>query len=115
MVFAWKGSLNAGQTYQVTAHLQGTDFALQSGLLTTTSWQVDIPAERFGEVGPLAMVRALDGLGDTGWTGSSHLGRRDVLVQSTFGRWWWWRWRRQEYACTAVDGDVLDLWHDGEK
>ena len=49
MVFAWKGSLNAGQTYQVTAHLQGTDFALQSGLLTTTSWQVDIPAERFGE------------------------------------------------------------------
>jgi serine/threonine protein kinase len=49
VVFTWQGSLSGGQTYQVTAYLVNTDFVLQSGLLTTSSWQVDIPADRWGE------------------------------------------------------------------
>lgn len=47
--FRWDGRLYSGQAYQVTAYNVRTDYIEQSGLLTSSSWKVALPAEEFGE------------------------------------------------------------------
>ncbi|RLC83322.1 MAG: hypothetical protein DRJ03_17520 [Chloroflexi bacterium] len=49
ITFEWSGSLGAGQTYQVTAYHSGSGYALQSDLLTTQTWTIDLPGDRIGE------------------------------------------------------------------
>jgi serine/threonine-protein kinase len=49
ITFEWSGSLGGGQSYQVTARHIGTDYVIQSELLTGQSWAADLPAENFGE------------------------------------------------------------------
>ncbi len=49
VTFQWGGTLGAGQTYQVTAYHTASGHALQSGLLTTPGWTVDLPGDKTGE------------------------------------------------------------------
>jgi hypothetical protein len=49
ITFRWHGALRADQYYQVTAVHQLTGYAIQSPALVSEGWQVDLPAERFGE------------------------------------------------------------------
>ena len=47
--FQWRGSLSAGQAYQVTARHFESGYTIQSGLLTDQSWTADLPSDKFGE------------------------------------------------------------------
>jgi len=49
VTFQWRGSLSAGQAYQVSARHPGSGYTIQSGLLTDQSWTADLPGDRFGE------------------------------------------------------------------
>ena len=49
ITFEWSGVLSAGQAYQVTAYHPGSDYTVQSELLTTPEWSVNLPPERYGE------------------------------------------------------------------
>jgi serine/threonine protein kinase len=49
ITFQWRGSLSAGQSYQVTARHPESSYVIQSELLTNPSWTADLPAERYGE------------------------------------------------------------------
>jgi serine/threonine protein kinase len=49
ITFQWRGSLSAGQAYQVTARHPGSNYAIQSELLTDQNWSAHLPAERYGE------------------------------------------------------------------
>jgi len=49
ITFEWSGSLGAGQTYQITAYHSGSGYALQSDLLTTQTWTINLPGDRIGE------------------------------------------------------------------
>jgi hypothetical protein len=49
ITFEWEGSLAAEQAYRVTAYLAGTDYVIESDLLTVPTWSVDIPLDYIGE------------------------------------------------------------------
>ena len=49
MTFRWRGSLRAGQAYQVTVFHAESGYTIQSGLLTEQSWTTDLPVERYAE------------------------------------------------------------------
>jgi len=49
ITFQWSGSLGAGEAYQVTAYHPGSDYTIQSDLLTTPEWATDLPGDRYGE------------------------------------------------------------------
>jgi hypothetical protein len=49
VTFRWSGSLGWQQAYQVTAYHLVSGDSVQSELLTTPEWSIDLPAERFGE------------------------------------------------------------------
>jgi hypothetical protein len=48
VTFRWNGSLSAGQAYQVTTYHSESDHVIQSPLLSSSSWIVDLPAEKYG-------------------------------------------------------------------
>jgi serine/threonine-protein kinase len=49
ITFQWRGSLQPDQAYQVTAYHVGSGDTIQSELLTSQDWTVELPAERVGE------------------------------------------------------------------
>lgn len=50
ILFEWRGSLSAGQSYQVKAWPKNDgEHTVQSDLLMTSSWSTDLPAELYGE------------------------------------------------------------------
>ncbi len=49
VTFQWRGSLSAGQAYQVTARHFESGYTIQSDLLTGQSWTPDLPGGKFGE------------------------------------------------------------------
>jgi tetratricopeptide (TPR) repeat protein len=48
VVFEWRGSLSAGQAYQVTARHSRTGHTVQSGLLTDLRWSGILPPGEYG-------------------------------------------------------------------
>lgn len=49
VTFEWSGSLGAGQAYQVTAYNSGSNYTIQSELLTTQNWTASLPGDQVGE------------------------------------------------------------------
>jgi hypothetical protein len=49
ITFQWRGSLSAGQAYQVIAYHLEEGSVVQSELLTAQDWTTHLPAERYGE------------------------------------------------------------------
>jgi tetratricopeptide (TPR) repeat protein len=49
VTFQWRGSLGAGQAYQVTARHVESGYTIQSGLLTGDGWTGDLPGDKVGE------------------------------------------------------------------
>jgi serine/threonine protein kinase len=47
--FQWQGTLASGQTYLVRTWHPGTGFSTQSPSLSTTSWTISLPQDKFGE------------------------------------------------------------------
>ena len=72
VTFQWRGSLSAGQAYQVTAYHVESGYAVQSGLVTDQNWIANLPAERYGE---------------WRWTVSVVQGERTVATSS---EWMFW-------------------------
>jgi hypothetical protein len=49
IAFQWEGSLEAGQSYQVTASHRSSGHVVQSGLLGAESWATGLPEDKVGE------------------------------------------------------------------
>ena len=50
IAFQWNGTLYAGQAYQVVAYHAESGYVIQSGLLTTQSWETEgLPGDKYGE------------------------------------------------------------------
>jgi len=48
ITFQWRGSLGAGQSYQVRAYHPKSDSVIQSDLLVSPEWMTHLPAEKYG-------------------------------------------------------------------
>jgi hypothetical protein len=49
ITFEWRGRLNPGQAYEITAYHLDSGAFIRSYLIEDTEWTVDLPAERVGE------------------------------------------------------------------